>query len=668
MTSDQEEALYSFLDETDTAFTLKEVAWKIRARDSKRFGRFQAEIANLFNNRRIAFPVEDNKWLSRRGLFAGARFAITPTRSELLNGILIPGHRCVPFANPFVPPQNYKFFWKDNLIGVSTTEGSPDEFYPFFSIYGEEYAPQYIAQENPENEIAYRYDPSEDPDEVSIKTLDMRNIYREEAFVPGDLFLVTIEDWKDCVFRLEHIAAGAWKEKHLKEWMDIAEDAFFQSFKNLGPGSTTDEQIAWAYFYGGKRMMDVPAYSLEEFLYEKTDKFSITVFGLESRFWYAGKEIPDYRTLQGIKTQSDETPVERLLLQYNIPVSEYVVQSYVRDAIYRNENNAARIVDRVVPPSCGINKWDAEYLAAYITDTLKELRRFYSVFTDQKAGPIRQEVCELHTAVIDLACRLNRDEIDYSILPKHTFIVLSQIQVYTSSILEDLDVEEEPSESELSAIDNSIDDMLEIFDEIKELIDKSRDTFRQTNLTLVRQDGDDVRAWRTVQISIGGTDVWRRLLLPQSFDLGDLHRIILKLFSWSGLAPHRFTLDYISGGDLFDSDNGVKESIMIKELAAHYLNEINYEYGTRWTVKIIFSPCNDTNTEAPVCVAGENSPPPERIEGPLRFRRFISALKLTDESEKEIALNELGHNFDPAAFDINECNQKLNEAVNRTSP
>jgi hypothetical protein len=664
MTSDQEEALYSFLDEADSAFTLKEITWKIRTKDTKRFGRLQAEIANLFNNRRIAFPVEDNKWLSRRGLFGGARFVISPTRSELLNGILIPGHRCVPFANPFVPPQNYKFFWNGNLIGISATEGSPDEFYPFFSIYGAEYAPQYIAQENPENETAYNADPFEDPDEVSIKTLDMRHIYREESFVPGDRFLVTIEDWRACIFRLERIAEDAWKKEDLKKWMDIAEDAFFQSFRNLGPGSTTDEQIAWAYFYGGKRMMDVPAYSLEEFLYEKTDKFSITTFGLESRFWYAGKEIPDYRVLQGVKTQSDETPVERLLMQYNIPVSEYVVQSYIRDAIYCNENNVARIVDRIVPPSCGINRWDAEYLAAYITDTLKELRRFYSVFTDQKAGPVRQEVCELHTAVIDLAYRLKRDGIDYSILPKHTFVVLSQIQIYTSSILEDLDVEEEPSESELAAIDNSIDDMLEIFDEIKEMIDKSRDTFRQTNLTLVRKDNDDVRAWRTVQISIGGTDVWRRLLLPQSFDLGDLHRIILKLFSWSGLQPHKFTLDYISGGDLFDSEKGVKENITIKELALHYLNEINYEYGACWTVKIIFSPCNEVNIENPVCVAGENSPPPERIEGPLRFRRFISALELNDEPEKEIALNELGHGFDSTAFDINECNKKLSDAVN----
>jgi hypothetical protein len=667
MTSKEEEALYSFLEDTSAPFTLKDVTNTLKdsvygTRRRERIGRLQGEIANLFNNRRIAFPVRDSKWLSRRGLFGGARFVITPTRSELLSGILIPGHRCVPFANPSVPPQDYRFFWNDTAVGMSETEGSPEEFYPFFSIYGEEYAPQYIAQENQENELAYNADPFEEPEEVSIKALDMRNIYREESFVPGDRFVVTIQDWKDCSFRLERVASDAWENKALKEWMDTAEDAFFQSFKNLGPGYTTDEQIAWAYFYGGKRMMDIPAYSLEDFLYEKTDKFSVTAFGLESRFWYAGKEIPDYPSLQGIKTQSDETPVEGLLFQHNIPISEYVVQSYIRDAIYRNENNAARVLERIAPPSCGMNKWDSEYLFSFITETMKELRRFYSVFTDQRSGPIRQEVCDLHTAIIELACRIRREGIDYSILPKHTFIILSQIQVYTSNILEDLDVEEEPPLSELTAIDNSIDEMIEIFDEIKDMIDKSRAAFRQTNLTLVR-DNDDDRAWRTAQISIGGTGIWRRLVLPQSFTLADLHHVILKLFSWSGLQPHRFTLDYISGGEMFDSERGVKENITIRELASHYLNEINYEYGTRWTVKIIFSPCNDTNIEKPICVAGENSPPPERVDGPLRFRRFISALEINDESEKKIAQKELGRNFDPFAFDIDECNRQLDGIV-----
>jgi hypothetical protein len=664
MTSEQEEALYIFLDETDTTFTLKEAAlvtWKIRARESKRLGRLQAEIANLFNTRHIAFPVAESKWISRRGLFGNARFVISPTRAELLNGLLIPGHRCVPFANPCVPPQEYTFLWKDRPVSVSEVEGSPEEFYPFFSLYGEEYAPQYVAQENVGNELAYgSADPFEEPPEVSIKTLDMRSIYREVGFVPGDSFIVTVENWKTCVFSMERVAAGAWDAADLKEWMDAAEDAFLTSFKKLGPSASIDEQIAWAYFYGNKRLMNVPAYSLEDFLYEKTDKIAVTYFGIESRFWYAGKEIPDYRELNGMKTQTDETSIERILFKHNVPISEYVVQSYLRDAIYRGENDIARILERIAPPSCGLSAWDSDCIAAYIIDTMTGLQAMYSVFTDQKAGPGRQAVCELHTAVIDLASRLCRESIDHSILPKHTFIVLSQIQIYTAGILEDLDVEEEPSEQELAAIDNSVEDMLEIFAEMKDLIDKSRDTFRQTNLTLVRDDGGSL-AWRTAQISIGGTGVWRRLLLPQSFDLAEVHRVILRIFSWSGLQPHKFTLDYMTDGGLFDDMYSLKESITIRELAARYLNEINYEYGSRWNIKIIFSPCCDTNIKNPICIAGENAAPPENIEGPLRFRRFIMALEANNDSEKAIAFEELGDDFDPEAFDINECNRWLNE-------
>jgi molecular chaperone GrpE (heat shock protein) len=538
------------------------------------------------------------------------------------------------------------------------TEGTPDEFYPFFSIFGEEYAPQYIAHENPENQIAFSGDPYEEPGDVSIKTFDMRHVYRETAFVPGDSFLVGTDDWIECKFNLEVIKQDKWSGAELETWMNVAENAFFQSFANLGPGISTEEQIAWAYFFGGKRMMDAPAYSLETFFYEKTDKITTVTFGLESRCWYAGKEIPDYKKLEGYNTQSDETPIERMLSHHNIPISEYVLQSYIRDSIFRNDDNINAIVDRIAPPSSGINHWNKEYIASYILDALDEFERVYSIFTDQKTGPIRQRVSELQTAVIDFACRLQREGIDYTLLPKQTFIVLSQIQNYTAGILEDLDLEEDMTDSEIEAIENSIDDMIDIFDEIKEMLAKSRDTFRHTNLALVR---DDVCVWRTLQISIGGTDVWRRTILPDSLSLSDLHRVIMRLFSWNGKFSHRFIFERYFGNDLLDENNNVKESNTLKTLASNNLNEINYEYGERWSVKIIISPHNDAKNIKPRVVAGECAPPPEHVEGPLRFRRYLSALERNDKNEKAIAEKELGKNFSPSAFNLAECNKSLED-------
>jgi hypothetical protein len=199
-------------------------------------------------------------------------------------------------------------------------------------------------------------------------------------------------------------------------------------------------------------MLNVPAYSLEDFLYNTTDKIDIVPFGLESRFWYAGKEIPDYKQLEGIKTQADETPIEKVLFSHNIPISEFVVQSYIRDALFRGDTNPTSIAKRIAPAESGLNIRNFDFIAAYICDALEDFENVYSIFTDQKIGPVRQQAAELHTEVIKFAAGLKKGGIDSSILPKHTFIVLSQIQIFASNVLEEIDMFETPKQEELNAI------------------------------------------------------------------------------------------------------------------------------------------------------------------------------------------------------------------------
>ncbi|MDR2842457.1 MAG: plasmid pRiA4b ORF-3 family protein [Spirochaetaceae bacterium] len=658
MTSEQEDALYDFLDTRIEPFTLKDAAQAAKGKDFVKFGQLKGEIADIFLSRRIVFPVSDNKWISRYGCFHSSSFVIGPSRLELLNGILIAGHRCVPFANPFVLPQDYKFFWKGDEIKNTTTEGAPEEFYPFFSIFGEEYAPQYIARDNPENELAFNEDPTEDPTEVSIKTLDMRSVYRETFFEPGNKFLVTIRDWKAASFDLTLLANDEWGKEKLDEWQKIAEDAFVASFKMIGPGLSTEEQIAWAYFCGGERMRTVPSYSPEDFLFEKTDKIEITAFGLESRFWYAGKEIPDFRSMEGVRTQPDETPIERMLLSHNIPISEYVIQAYVKDALFRNDTKVKHIIERIVPLSVGMNSWNMDFLAAYVANELDETAHTYSFFTDQKIGPLREQAAELHTAVIALVSKLAKGEFDFSLLPKHTFIVLSQIQIYSSGILEDMDIEVVPTDSEINAIESSMENMIDIFDELKEMIDKARENFRHNNISLV--DSKETGSWRTVQISIGGTDIWRRVYTPDNYKLSDLEKIIHCIFNWSGSLEHNWFFEYSPDSESFRENTGFIENKTIGELISCCKNEFTYEYGKHWTVKIILSPCFEQNINRVVCAAGAFSAPPEKIEGPLRLRRFLNAINSNNESEKAFARRELGADYNPEQFNVEECNKQIN--------
>ena len=141
MNVSQEEALYEFLDNVSESFKLDEVLSFIRVVDPKRINWLAGEIEAFINYRNLAFQVGNKRWVSRRAFFGQLPFVISPTRLELVNGILIPGHRCVPFANSNLLPQEYTFTWQGQQVSFTTTEGPPEDFYPYYSVFGEEYAP-----------------------------------------------------------------------------------------------------------------------------------------------------------------------------------------------------------------------------------------------------------------------------------------------------------------------------------------------------------------------------------------------------------------------------------------------------------------------------------------------------------------------------------------------
>ena len=650
MTINQEDALYDFLENVTEPFTLDDICAFVRLVEPKRSSHLNAETASFIETRHMAFPLDGKRWISRRGAFEKARFAINPTRLEIANGILVPGHRCLPFVNPILLPQEYRFRWKGNEIHYTTTESPPEDFYPFYTLYGEEYAPQYVARDNPDNEASFNCDPYEDPPEVSIHTLDMRNIYRETAFVPGDHFAVTTHNWKEGIFELEKVKADEWKQTDLDSWLAAAGEGFKSSFEFLGPGSSTEEQIAYAYWFGGERMRRLPAVPLEDFMYEITDHIETVPYGIETRFWYAGKDIPDRKDLEGIRSLPDRTVIEEILYHHGVPISEYVVQSYVRDALYRGREQHSfdelpnRIIERVIPPSTELNARDKEYLADYILEVYREFKESYSHFADHAMGAIRQRVGELHTAVVEHALKLQKSDMDPSWLPKHTFIVLSQIQGHAASILEDLDNDIAPPQGELDAMDNSVDSMIETYEDVRDLINEAMNNYRKNNIGLWQKTQDSENAsWRVIQISLGGTDIWRRLVLPDTYTLNELAALISSIFNWSSEKPS-FLIEGETIGEI--SRKGVSEFIC--------------EIGAKWTVKIIILSWYQAKPgERVSCVAGAGAPPPRFIDGPLRFRRFISALERGSDSEQRLAQHELGGDYDPHVFDIDTCNRAI---------
>jgi len=658
MELDQEEALYEFLENAVEPFTLEDITAYVQSSGHKRNKKLALEVASYLNSRKIAFIKDNRHWVSRRCCFEKAVFVITPSRLELLNGILIPGHRCVPFANPLVMPHRYQFTWKGSPVPVTTTEAPPEDLYPFYCVYGEEFAPQYIARDNPENEKAFNSDPYEDPPEVSVHTLDMRGIYLESAFVPGDHFVVRTLDWKNCRFELTKVKKDEWSQSDLDNWLETAEDGFEDSFAMLGPGASTEEQIAFAYWFGGKRMRETPAYSLEEYIYEKSNRVDIVPYGIETRLWFAGKDIPDSKNLQNNTVPPDRTYIEDLLFGMNIPISEFVILSYIKDAFFRNENDIDQVINRLIPPVIHLDEAEWDIIADYISDAMEDFHKNYSLFLDKKAGPVRQRAAELHTAVIELSAKLQKDEAEAAWLPKHTFIVLSQIQGHTAALLEDMAFDETPNDEDIAAIDNSLDSMIDTYNDIKEMINSAMDNFRRSNFTLIHGGKSSGQLWRMIQIGITGLDVWRRAIISHDCSLEELHKLIQIGMNWKGALRFRFCCETPSGGKDY-----LHDKLKISDIDFRGKKELIYEYGSKWTVNIIimssYQPAKD---DVMRFVAGEGAAPPEQVEGPRHFRRLIVSLESGGNTERQTATHELGSEYVPDVFDLDKMNRNLREA------
>ena len=675
MTFRQMEELNEFLEEAVEPFTINDAMDSLRHIKRKKAAQIAKEISIYLNYQKAAFPLGPDRWISERGCFENAAFCILPGSIEIMNGILIPGHRCIPFAKPRFLPHEYVFYWKEEPIPVITTEGAPQEFYPYYSLFGEEFIPHYIMQDNDDNEAAYNQDRQEDPLEVSIHTLDMRAIYRESSFVPGDRFAVHIRDWKASVFDLTKVDKDAWKIEDLQSWLNEAERGFAESFRSLGPGSSTEEQIAFAYFYGGERMRTIPAYGLDEFLCEKTCGVGIAPYGVETRFWYVGKEIPDRESLEDSPIIVDRVEIEAIFMDIGVPLSEFAVDSYIQDSLFRKDTHISQIIDRIIPPALNIDKRSRNRITKYIAKSMKRERSEYSLFADRAIGPARQRSCELHTAVINLFAHLQRWDSKRSPLPMHTFVILSQIQRDVAIYLKKLYLfYEDIGEDQLKEMDDVLDSMIDTYETLKADIDESLKIHRLKQISVVKSHNSaaTVSSWRMLQLGLVGTEIWRRIILPDTRSLQDLERMIRILFQWkdeasggefkknevlekseapdsseSPTATH-FGQFMLHHENAVDNQSFLSPTVALESLVAQGKEEFFYEYSGHWVVRILILSDSVPPQDGQIrCVSGEGSAPPSTIYGPLQYQRYLDSLGWQDAAKLQRS----------EGFDIDACNR-----------
>jgi len=171
-----------------------------------------------------------------------------------------------------------------------------------------------------------------------------------------------------------------------------------------------------------------------------------------------------------------------------------------------------------------------------------------------------------------------------------------------------------------------------------------------------------------LEVTLAGVrpPVWRRLRVPSSINLKELHQILQVAFGWTDSHLHEFEVagqTYGTPHTEYANTTRNEARVRLNEVLLKEKDSIVYEYdfGDGWEHRVVleriipFAP----DLSAPSCIAGARACPPDDCGGVGGYEEFLEAIGDSLHPEHEAMLEWIGGEFDPVYFDLEDVNRQL---------
>jgi len=163
--------------------------------------------------------------------------------------------------------------------------------------------------------------------------------------------------------------------------------------------------------------------------------------------------------------------------------------------------------------------------------------------------------------------------------------------------------------------------------------------------------------------------IWRRILVPDSISLHQLHTILQIVMGWTNSHLHQFIIDDIYYGEPEEED-GYSEDL--KNEKRYRLNQFvkrkgfkfiyEYDFGDSWEHTFLVEAILPAEKGAlyPRCVEGKRACPPEDVGGVAGYEEILNIFSNPKHPEHEEMMEWYdGEDFDPNFFDMENVNEGL---------
>lgn len=169
--------------------------------------------------------------------------------------------------------------------------------------------------------------------------------------------------------------------------------------------------------------------------------------------------------------------------------------------------------------------------------------------------------------------------------------------------------------------------------------------------------------------------VWRRLVVPRTWHLGQLHLAIQAAFTWWNYHLHEFRIGGLRYGDPEVDDRGTEDGPRVFDEREVRLRDFDrepgapftylYDFGDDWhhTVEIEKLLALDVTPRVGTCIDGARAGPPEDVGGVGGYERFLAIMADRDDPEHAETKRWCGGHFDPEWFDLTLTDKDVRNAL-----
>ncbi|GHV39300.1 hypothetical protein AGMMS49546_11120 [Spirochaetia bacterium] len=423
------------------------------------------------------FSKDGEKFRSRQEFFKDAQFLILPTKEEVGQKILIPGHRFFPFQSTQVAP------WECTLLnGDQEPAPKKDVWQKFESLFkyntliGLENLPTCLMINFEQNGEIFKNPETADKALVRLTVFDLTEFFKAHTFTFGDTLLCTVKDWDRGIYSFEYRGqkkSGDFDQREDK-WFRKLEKGFEKTYAQFGLRLPMEEQIAHAYFFAGPGVLKDPPVHFGAFI-NASQIVNIVQLGMESRLWYQDEiRVSDFDGFEDEADDPDLSPFDRMLKSMGTPFSEREIEAYMRDELFQKRgmaDNPEPVLSRLfggVKPKFYIDA-DEKKFNRYVQNLWKKTGESYNYFADQKDGPFRSNILKTLDAhyewmrdLLDLEENLETDD-----LPVQIFTHIIQTAAILSQMLEVLKAEGD-GEEDIEELKKQLPKVSDHLDELRE--------------------------------------------------------------------------------------------------------------------------------------------------------------------------------------------------------